>query len=48
MYWPGDGSTGNLLCEETMGSKVAAELFSAVAEEVREQNIPAPDSEARH
>lgn len=31
------------LCEATLGSKFASELFSDLAEEARALNIPAPD-----
>jgi hypothetical protein len=37
-----------MLCETTLGSKFTAELFSDLVESVRENNIPAPDHEARH
>jgi hypothetical protein len=37
-----------MLCEETMGSRVAAELFSEIVEEARKHNIPAPNYDAKH
>jgi hypothetical protein len=37
-----------ILCEETMGSKLAAEFLSAMAEETRQHNRPGPDDPSHH